>query len=662
MALYLAKRTSNPRDAPAAFLAKKLSGYAPSPINQLAIVGISKFPEVAHGMYRTHIDAFCYATIKKERIFAQSEAFSDVMLDTITLPFTPPPMVFSPAAKLSTDQANTLLKKIGGDASMKYIGKTLEYTIGQPLITNISRYISTANPNYATGPERLSPLGFKAFIKAVTLVEAFLATNYYPAFKSLDSEVPQIAEMTLSMAGKSDDKKREYFYNFKEGLKRGSDEVQESNAVLKRRKLGADREEEEIMAVDEEEIMPATSIGIMAFTQAGLNSSVITAKPSGRPSSINFGAPGACPNLPGILFPYFKGMNRPDFTTLKENFVNHFFRLFGNTFSACKDNISEIKRGLNNLSNTETGMEMTHLTKGIELALKTQTRLFAIFDQGYRGFVLLGGHFAIHDGTSWNEPVSAEELKDALTAMDTHKHAIQELSLMLSALKVKGQNAVVAVTVDELSSATAIMEKMSLRDFTDYDKSDAFDGALGRLLWQTPYTQLNPDTFMSFLDSSYHGDSYPSPETPMFIPSCKSPVEDRLFRWLATFGPDAPSLWNSRGDIISVLPDSTRKGKETTKELPPAPKEIIILPKSLLTAYRDWKHVEKQSAVSFNFKERAKEYRGHVIVNPEVRKKVWEKLQNGLSKLETREDDRPVKRARLDEAVVTNTDDLLKMW
>lgn len=177
MSLYLAEKIQNPTGAPAIFLAKKLNGYIPSSIHNLSITGVSKYPELAYGVYRNNIDAFCYASYKKVKIFAQAEGFSDISYETPFIPISTHSIVFSPAAKLTNDQATILLKKLGDGATMKFVGKTLEYTIPNPSMAQLPKFIQASNPNYAVGPNRLTPLGFKAYMKVMTCVDLFLSAN-----------------------------------------------------------------------------------------------------------------------------------------------------------------------------------------------------------------------------------------------------------------------------------------------------------------------------------------------------------------------------------------------------------------------------------------------------------------------------------------------------
>jgi hypothetical protein len=369
---------------------------------------------------------------------------------------------------------------------------------------------------------------------------------------------------------------------------------------------------------------------------------------------------------PGLVFPYFKGMCRPDFHLIQEIMVNSFFRLFGKDSESCKSEISKMSRGFNSLCNTEAGTVIGHIFKGIALALQTQTRLFVLFENGYKGFVLLGGHFSIYDGSKWVGPVSNDLLKIEFGKMDTHMINISFIAETLSKLKI-GDGNPSPVSASALDSSAAVIAEMSIRDFGDFENADEFDQALRGLIWAKPYTQLSPGSFLQFLDMLLLSSDPPPVDMPMYIPSYKSPVKSKVFKCLATFGPDAPSLWNSRkgADVISALPAKPRKGdKESSeKEKVSPPKEIIILPKPLFQAVADWEKIIEKGSVSFNFKERAREYRAHVVRDDDMRGKLWEKLGEGLANMEKAKVGEPEKKKqKTSEKTVATADALLDLF
>jgi hypothetical protein len=382
MSLYLAKKLDSGTNQNAVFLAKQLEQYAPESIDRLGIMGLSRYPEVAYGMYKQHIDGFAYASFVKKTTFVSNDAFQDVYLPILNIPFTTPTLVFSPASVLSVDQAHSLLPKLGEGASLKNVGKQQEFAVPNPLIGKIAEYIKASTSSYGSGPERVSPLGYKAFVKAVSLIEMFLACNTYPAFKDLDEEVPQGQAMQLYVAGekrKKDDPKTTIL-TYWPGEEESSHVMGNASLLKKRKGMDGSAVPEAEMEVDS-----ATSTSspweVVRIQDPAIHGSVLHAKPSGQPSSVNFGSPGACPALPGLVFPYFKGLIRPDYTTIMKNMVTHFGRLFGSSFEDVKKGLSEIRRGVNNLSSTESGMEIAHVMKGIDLALETQTRLFLVFEK-----------------------------------------------------------------------------------------------------------------------------------------------------------------------------------------------------------------------------------------------------------------------------------------
>lgn len=309
VSVYLAKKTPSPKDSPALFLAKKLGGYAPSPISVLQIFGRAIVPEAAYGMYRTLIDAFLYATMKKEKVFAQAESFSDVYLAKTALPFQPPVMAFSPAATLTEDQANAFLKSLPKDSSMKVIGKSFEYVVPNVPITDLPKYIAAASPLYNCGSERITPGGMKAYLKTISIIELFLATNTYPAFKDLVTEIPQGQPMTFSVTGNTGPKGTSYFYSYVDDKKRDEPDIADFHSVLKRRKIGkagtsaaSAAGDDAPMEVEPEVVLGAEKNARFTVQNPPLDTSVIMAKPSGMNSSINIGPPGSVPALPGRAY------------------------------------------------------------------------------------------------------------------------------------------------------------------------------------------------------------------------------------------------------------------------------------------------------------------------------------------------------------------------
>jgi len=117
-------------------------------------------------------------------------------------------------------------------------------------------------------------------------------------------------------------------------------------------KEGDDEEMEEEVQSDDEE----------AF--ATLEDTVLFAKPSTLPASINIGGPTQVPNLPEIVFPYFEGMIVSDKTTIRSITSSRFLRLFGENTNDIKAAYSKFRREIDSFSSTRVGLFFAHILFG----------------------------------------------------------------------------------------------------------------------------------------------------------------------------------------------------------------------------------------------------------------------------------------------------------
>jgi len=381
MSLYLAKKTAPDANAPLVFRAKGLTAYAPDSVHNLQIVGRATYPEVAYGLYRQHFDAFCYATAMKRTVTTTAEAYGD-LIRTLNVPIAMPTMIFSPVGRLAEDKATAMLNKLGQGASMRHVGQGVEFTVPVPDLTKISAYIQISNPHHFTGDAGVPPIALQAYVKTMSMLESFLSTNTYPAFKDLNEEVPQVAGMDIRVSSnkRAATKADPNWFSYSNTEKKNSQGRKIAVSYLLRAAVrdgvasGAGSVAGDDVMDDSDELFDT-----LRLSAPEVASMVASAKPSGQPSSINFGGPGACPSLPGLVFPYFKGMNRPDIHTIIQVTVTYFARLFGDSAESLRKNLADHKKGLNALAASETGMVLSHIFKGIDLALTTQTRMFLVF-------------------------------------------------------------------------------------------------------------------------------------------------------------------------------------------------------------------------------------------------------------------------------------------
>lgn len=256
--------------------------------------------------------------------------------------------------------------------------------------------------------------------------------------------------------------------------------------------------------------------------------------------------------------------------------------------------------------------------------------------------------------------MSAEDVQKELALLDSHRAATIRLANLLSSLKMMGGGPPTPLLASAFSSSQKVISELLSRDIPD-DQVKAIDQCITSFIWARPYVQLTPDTFLRFLDTAL-SPTKPSvgDDRPIFLATCRAPLGDHMYQHLGTFGPDAPSLWNTAGSKISVI-DRRRVGV-AGEEQPEPPKEITILPKPVLTALKDWETVFTSGSVSFKANERAKHYRAHVVQDPGVKGKIWKSLQTGLISRRSDDDGEAPKKKQRREVFVAGASDILGLF
>lgn len=94
----------------------------------------------------------------------------------------------------------------------------------------------------------------------------------------------------------------------------------------------------------------------------------------------------------GVFFPYFTGMCLPDKVTAHHVFENLFFRLLSDTEEGALKMMSQIRAGIKQLAFSRSGIILSHLYKGIEMAAKIPASKMTVVLDGatYHGFIITG--------------------------------------------------------------------------------------------------------------------------------------------------------------------------------------------------------------------------------------------------------------------------------
>lgn len=655
--IFIAAKTNNPQTVPIFFTNQGLSGFAPTTISALAIFGKPKYKEVAYDGYYMNIDSFIYATSIQKRVFCEAQGYSTFVPRGL-LPLSIPLLQFITAVVLRPEEEDNLVKKFGEGAWKKKSGKTTVYSIpgcNQTILTKIKK---GANEIYNAGSDAVNPAGLQAYYFLTGVIYEFLATNTYAAFHNEDDPM-RVPGIELAFRDSDD-------LILYEGAEKRKVTLYSANAKRRKMELEEGHVEHEDATMEDE--IGAEGETDDSYRITHLGDAVITAKASPGKAENNFGSANELPEMPGLAFPYFKGLNVPDAANMKTIATDHFFRLIGADHEECKKNIADLRRGLNSLATTDVGMEINHVLMGIRLCLQTQTRLFVVVeDLIYRGFVLLGYNFSIFDGSAWVSPVNPAQLQEDCRRLNPHKDSVIQLVGLLNDMKIVGSTELKRdIVAEDFNTSNNAIRAILSREIADDDLVKA-----NRLVRKLNYRKdgfwgMTPGNIRLLMDH-LAGESFPPDTVPQFIPSASKSLASRELRWFMAFGPDAPSFWNNRGEEVKLVKEreiteedknTGEKRKITTDATPP---EIYVTPKPVEVAARDWEKVMRAGAISQDYKERAKGYRNILIKDETNRRVLWNKLMECSAQVLGVQD--AVKKAKiLPDAVIKTGADFLDLF
>lgn len=636
--IYLAQKTQTANAGPNVFGTRGIKGYAPSTISSLSIVGLPKVKELAYDGYYRNIDAFMHATNVREKVFCDLRGYTNAFRATSPIKIAAPDVAFVSGFPLKPSDEDGMAKKIKSFA-VERIGKTVVFKLQNPGPMTLANLINMSDPNFTCGPDAVTPTGYKAFLFIRDCISEFLATHSYSAFTNynFNEEGPQ------EMLALKNSKRTVPIGTFVMTSKRNR------NAYLSpayRYTLEENEEEPEDPAELEKwlDSKDPGHHGVAITNTAGV---VLRAKPSPNKTENNVGPASALPNMPGLAFPYFPGMNTPDSLLLKTMVSQHFIRLLGRDSAEVSAAYVKIRRGLNSLSTTTAGKTLGHMLAGVKLALDTQARLFLIMDSEYRGFCLLGMGFTVIDGGAVYESLTNEKLQEDLRSFNTHAKGLAEVleslnSLSMTELSNEGN------LLEEKDIETAEKLVLALAKLNVNEESESFRGwekkinnslRLLQFFPSTLYDQIHPDSVVDLCSRiTAFVPKKKLPSTPFKFTTWNAPYGNVLYRCLAAFGVEAPSPWNNSGSEILIQAQGkasrvdeegrAQKKVKTDEIYENMPQFLIFSPKPVYIAFKDWTTVIKKGAVKMDAKERAKGYRCMNIADEDKRKAVWKGLVN----------------------------------
>jgi hypothetical protein len=590
--IYIAAFNDTPA-TDSAFASRGQSKMKQGPVSSSSITVFPTRRQIAYDGYNKNIDAFLAATANKQT-YNVSEQFYKAGPVQITFPLT------IPSANLSfkvTDKA--LLKRVLDSIDQKSSKEKIlgvgshpnAYVIDKPtwkMVDGIQGLLKENAP-HSTGKTTFGALKFMK--KAYECVELYLRTNTYPAFREKEGEFSMMENAVYSMAKRM-----------------RIDDIMEVATKKLRYPVGVNMTHE----LDGKKNVKEDGIWIgdksddqVEFAVVIEGSPVLHAKASpAEDSTLSFSSPSQAPKLPGILFPYFPGMNTPDASFIRSIMNRLFFRCFES-----KEAYIQFRQSVSSWASTDRGIELAHIFKGIEISLDAQGQLHLLFDgEDYLGFVVYGECWTIQIGNRYFVPANKEDLQVELSQIRTHAASLVELERILAKHGVMFDNTDVRpVTVAE---ALSKIEWTGNEEKTTADQKE-LDELVGRLDFGTRPIGVGPDTFLEALSTivtpgrlgNQHIHFLPAKDFHMY--------SSREGLVLSRFGSRVPStgIFKSEKEVkISPNFKSTAKDAIRKAALAEVPSILIAL-KPLKQALADYHTLILKKKLTSQSKERASNFR-----------------------------------------------------
>jgi hypothetical protein len=618
MSVFIAKKLAAQSLGHSSFQIRNIKGYTKAMPSEVFIRGVPNQIEAAYAAYKTHIDVFIGANLGQKALLLTNTGCAVGIKGEPILPVGP--FFFQSGVNLSADAEERLLTRIDGISKEK-VGKVTKFQIKVGSAETIEKILSFAHPTFSPGNGEMSVQAADLAMHLLFFIRGFLATNQYPAFST-----PKGAKLPEDFAGTLWSLHEESGGTAGDYIDCRADEVSAYQA--KRRRLELEAKMEETRTKEEIEILSKEEVRAVKITS---HRDAVWKAPvkKGRAES-NYGPVGQIPNLPGLVFPYFEGMNAPDPLTLKMS-LTLFFRLLGKDFAECKKRMADFRQYTTTLAGSTLGQEIVHIITGVQLALDTQTRLFVVVEGGYKGFVLLGAEFAVFDGTRWVESVSAADLRVELSAMDTHSAALRYVCDWMSALAITGEEDVQEVDASSITSAQQLIKQIQRRTVSDEAAEDLenIDAKMKALYFGGGYTDVNVDSLCKFMRDFLNPEIPTIPtEGALFLTKYKMNFEDRFLMHLSRFGPEAPVPMTSNGSEFAVPSPSSKVDPIFDPEDGGVPLQALpFYMKPIITAANDWRGIQKKKVVMLNLKERAGPYKSHFFKDLATKRRLWAEVR-----------------------------------
>jgi hypothetical protein len=588
------------------FAARGLQKFTMGRISDVVCFGKADSNQLAYSGYKDNIEAFLYATAMKHKVNISAGHFPIPSSYTPTTPLPFPRTIFKLAKKPTQDFIDKMkggLEKYGIEDV--FVGKgDPSYIVSKPDFGFFSGPVASISLPRGPVIEATSQLiSSISVLRIYQCVDLFLRTNTY-SYKPDDVTVWPSSFNTERGRNKIIETQVNGFF-WREGY---------SNTGKIARTSG-----EEMSAEEKEKARVENDTTPHLKGEIQTQHTVLVAKPSKMPASSSYGPPSGVPTSSGVIFPFFPGMLAGDTAGFRGLISSLFFRNLGSQGKDVRDSFKDFRADMGSFPTTSAGIILTHVLKGVELALQTQTQLFLLIEEEtYHGFCLLGEFFSIFAHGIWHRPLSPEDLVTELKEIRSHSSSLSAVRDILGKCVDGGGNAIL-VEEDELRTSCDLADILSRVNISDTAEDDLekLKKEIRTLSFPSRYRTFKPEFIAESvrLLTVHHDQPFPR-SLPIFISADWSKMGSKEYKVFASFGPRSFSFRNAVGTEILVPgageEDPMVRRNEAGKLIYP---RLLVGEKSISACLVEWEALKTRGMIKMDMQERAQGSRNHVFVD-----------------------------------------------
>nr|WNH24527.1 hypothetical protein [Heterobasidion ambi-like virus 15] len=329
-------------------------------------------------------------------------------------------------------------------------------------------------------------------------------------------------------------------------------------------------------------------------------------------------------DYPGLFLPYYDTLLVADKTFVPNFIVTTFPLLLGESVESRAKMSITLKRGWISLGQTPSGILLSHIAFGLQLAIGTGAKpviVRGLKNREYIGMALLGEKFrVVKDGGHIFKPITKEALALEIENYDGHEALMEQLASILSKIDL---NAGAAETVigEELTSPRLVRKYILARN-ANMDNALKRDirNILTRLKFsQTYYDPSNSAQVVKAIYNITHNKDWPL-DAPLILTSEAMFTTDILHSILAAFGFRCPAFYDLAGTATIVLSpqseeakllsnrtesktikktDKDKKSKTTTKDVKVFPYGLPVLVMDASHAVESWRRIQDEGTLRY---------------------------------------------------------------